>query len=87
MPRGNRHFLPRQVWHITHRCHQQAFLLKFARDRQHYLRWLFEVKKRFWALCTQLHGHLEPHSPVGKRYRPGRDLAKHGFQAEDSSNA
>ena len=27
MPRGNRHFLPGQVLHITHRCHQRAFLL------------------------------------------------------------
>ena len=63
MPRGNRHFLPHQVWHITHRCHQQAFLLKFARDRQHYLRWLFEAKKRY-GLCvlnyivTSNHIHL-----------------------------
>ena len=63
MPRGNRHFLPGQVWHITHRCHQQAFLLKFARDRQHYLRWLFEARKRF-GLCvlnymvTSNHIHL-----------------------------
>jgi len=31
MPRANRHFVPGHVWHITHRCHQQAFLLKFAR--------------------------------------------------------
>lgn len=63
MPRGNRHFLPGQAWHITHRCHQQAFLLKFARDRQNYLRWLFEAKKRF-GLCvlnyaiTSNHIHL-----------------------------
>ena len=27
MPRDNRHFLPGQVLHITHRCHQRAFLL------------------------------------------------------------
>lgn len=63
MPRANRHFLPGQVWHITHRCHQQDFLLKFARDRQHYLHWLFEAKKRF-ELCvlnytvTSNHVHL-----------------------------
>jgi REP element-mobilizing transposase RayT len=63
MPRANRHFLPGQVWHITHRCHERAFLLKFARDRQHYLRWLFEAKKRF-GLCvldyavTSNHIHL-----------------------------
>ena len=63
MPRAHRHFLPEHVWHITHRCHQQAFLLKFARDRRRYLRWLFEAKKRF-GLCvlnytvTSNHIHL-----------------------------
>lgn len=63
MPRANRYFLPGHVWHITHRCHQKAFLLKFARDRQHYLHWLFEAKKRF-GLCvlnytvTSNHIHL-----------------------------
>ncbi len=34
MARANRHFLPNQVWHITHRCHQKDFLLKFSKDRQ-----------------------------------------------------
>ena len=38
MPRAHRHFLPGHVWHITHRCHKQEFLLKFARDRQNWLR-------------------------------------------------
>ena len=63
MPRANRHFLFGHVWHITHRCHQRAFLLKFARDRDGYLRWLFEAKKRY-GLCvlnymvTSNHIHL-----------------------------
>lgn len=63
MPRANRYFLPGHVWHITHRCHQQQFLLKFARDRQRYLYWLFEAKKRY-GLCvfdyivTSNHIHL-----------------------------
>ncbi len=63
MPRANRHFLPGQFWHITHRCHEKAFLLKFARDRRRYLYWLFEAKKRF-GLCilnyvvTSNHVHL-----------------------------
>jgi putative transposase len=63
MPRANRHFLPGYVWHITHRCHQRKFLLKFARDRRRYLHWLFEAKKRF-ELCvldytvTSNHVHL-----------------------------
>jgi REP-associated tyrosine transposase len=63
MPRASRHFLPGQLWHITHRCHEKSFLLKFARDRRAYLRWLFEAKKRF-GLCilnyvvTSNHIHL-----------------------------
>jgi len=63
MPRAHRYFLPGQVWHITHRCHERNFLLKFARDRQRYLRWLFEAKKRY-GLCvldyavTSNHVHL-----------------------------
>jgi len=51
MPRANRHFLAGQVWHVTHRCHERAFLLKFARDRRRYLQWLFEAKRRF-GLCV-----------------------------------
>jgi REP element-mobilizing transposase RayT len=63
MPRANRHFLPGHIWHITHRCHQRKFLLKFARDRRRYLHWVFEAKKRF-GLCvldymvTSNHVHL-----------------------------
>jgi putative transposase len=47
MARANRHFLPGHVWHITHRCHEKEFLLKFPRDRQRWLAWLFEAKKRY----------------------------------------
>lgn len=63
MPRANRHFLPGHIWHITHRCHRKSFLLKFARDRQSYLRWIFEAKKRFGLsvlnyIVTCNHVHL-----------------------------
>ncbi len=47
MPRANRYFTPSYVWHVTHRCHKQEFLLKFARDRQRYTHWLYEARKRF----------------------------------------
>lgn len=63
MPRANRHFTAGQVWHITHRCHKREFLLKFARDRRAYVRWLFEARKRY-GLCvlnyivTSNHVHL-----------------------------
>jgi len=41
MPRANRYFVPGFIWHITHRCHKQESLLKFARDRRTWTRWLF----------------------------------------------
>lgn len=47
MPRANRHFLPGYVWHITHRCHKKEFLLRFGRDRQYWIKRLFEAKKRY----------------------------------------
>jgi putative transposase len=43
MPRANRYFTPGQIWHITHRCHKREFLLKFGKDRQRWLGWLFEA--------------------------------------------
>jgi len=63
MPRANRYYLPGHVWHITHRCHKKEFLLKFARDRQRWLQWLFAAKKCY-GLCilnyvvTSDHIHL-----------------------------
>lgn len=63
MPRANRYYLPGHIWHITHRCHKKEFLLKFVRDRERWLAWLFEAKKRF-GLCvlnyvvTSNHIHL-----------------------------
>jgi len=47
MARANRHHIPGQVWHITHRCHKRELLLKFAKDRRRWLQWLFEAKKRY----------------------------------------
>ena len=36
MPRANRYILPGQTYHVTHRCHDRSFLLRFARDRDSY---------------------------------------------------
>src|SRR5690606_27539157 len=63
MPRANRYFLPGYIWHITHRCHNQEFLLKFAQDRRHWLHWLFEARKRYGLsvlnyVVTSNHIHL-----------------------------
>ncbi len=63
MTRANRCFVPGYVWHLTHRCHQKDFLLKFRRDRCVWIRWLFEARKRY-KLCvldyqvTSNHIHL-----------------------------
>lgn len=63
MPRANRHFLSGHVWHITHRCHKQEFLLKFAIDRACWTRWLYEARRRH-GICvlnyivTSNHVHL-----------------------------
>ena len=55
--------LPGYIWHITHRCHKQEFLLKFCRDRRRWLHWLFEAKKRYGLkvlnyVVTSNHIHL-----------------------------
>lgn len=47
MARAKRHYIPGQIWHLTHRCHKREFLLKFAKDRRRWLQWLFEAKKRY----------------------------------------
>jgi REP element-mobilizing transposase RayT len=63
MQRASRHYIPGHVWHITHRCHKKEFLLKFAKDRQAWLDWLFEARKRFGIVilnyaATSKHVHL-----------------------------
>lgn len=63
MPRVRRYFQAGYVWHITHRCHQQQFLLKFVQDRRAWIRWLFEARKRYGLqvldyIVTSNHIHL-----------------------------
>lgn len=63
MPRANRHYVRGQVWHITHRCHESAFLLKFVRDRRRYCDWLRVARLRYGVcvldyMVTSNHVHL-----------------------------
>lgn len=51
MPRANRYFTPGYIWHVTHRCHDRAFLLKFSCDRDAYKTLLYEVRRRY-GLCV-----------------------------------
>jgi putative transposase len=63
MARAKRHYIPGYIWHITHRCHKSEFLLKFAKDRNRYLQWLYQARKRYGLtilnyMVTSNHVHL-----------------------------
>ena len=63
MARAKRHYIPEQIWHITHRCHQREFLLKFAKDKRRWIQWLFESNRRYGLtilnyVVTSNHIHL-----------------------------
>ena len=63
MARAKRHYLPGHIWHITHRCHKKEFLLKFSKDRNRWLQWLYQAKKRYGLsilnyMVTSNHIHL-----------------------------
>jgi len=47
MARAKRHYIPEQIWHLTHRCHKRDFLLKLVKDKRRWLQWLFEAKERY----------------------------------------
>ncbi len=63
MARAKRHYIPGQIWHLTHRCHKREFLLKLVKDRRRWLQWLFEAKRRYGLIIlnytvTSNHIHL-----------------------------
>ena len=63
MPRANRYYMPGYVWHITHRCHKQEFLLKFNRDKKRWVYWLNEARNKYRLkilnyIVTSNHIHL-----------------------------
>jgi len=75
VPRANRHYIPGHAWHITHRCHKKEFLLKFAKDRQSWIDWLFEAKKRYGMvvlnyMATSKHIHLLVYEKQGGDFIP-----------------
>ena len=51
MPRANRYLLDGQLYHVTHRCHDREFLLKFATDRNDYRRLARDMSHRH---CVKL---------------------------------
>jgi len=63
VPRANRNFIPGQIWHITHRAHKKEFLLRFRKDKQCWIRWTIEAKRRYGLailnfMITSNHIHL-----------------------------
>ena len=78
MPRANRYHLAGYVWHITQRCHRKQFLLKVARDRRAWIRWLYEALKRGKQKVVSKKGSSKKGSPIRrprsreKRFPSGR---------------
>jgi putative transposase len=63
MARAKRHYIPEQIWHLTHRCHKREFLFKLVKDKRRWLQWLFEAKQRYGLVIlnftvTSNHIHL-----------------------------
>jgi len=63
VPRANRYFVPGKFYHLTHRCHDREFLLKFIRDRSAYRQLLWSSLREFpvtvLGYCiTSNHTHL-----------------------------
>ena len=63
MPRGKRYIVSGHTYHITHRCHNRVFLLKFKKDRAAYRKMIWERLGKFdislFNYCiTSNHTHL-----------------------------
>ena len=63
MTRAKNNLVSGLVWHLTHRCHDQKFLLKFARDRKRWMYWMFVAKQKYNPIIlnytvTSNHIHL-----------------------------
>ena len=40
MPRASRYLREGWTYHLTHRCHDRRFLLRFKQEREAYRKWL-----------------------------------------------
>jgi len=66
MARSSEYLLPGYTYHLTQRCHDRQFLLRFARDRDAYREWLREGVRRHnvpvYGFCvTRNHVHIVVH--------------------------
>lgn len=72
MPRASRYLQAGYTYHLTHRCHDRRFLIKFVRDRDTYRKWLYEAVRRYtvpvYGFCiTSNHVHLIVHVDDAER--------------------
>ncbi len=63
MTRAKNNLVSGMVWHLTHRCHDKKYLLKFARDKRRWMHWMFAAKKKYNPIIlnysvTSNHIHL-----------------------------
>ena len=63
MGRRRRGWLEHCCYHVTHRCHDRAFLFRFALDRQNYVNRLREMTRKYAVdvldyMITSNHIHL-----------------------------
>jgi putative transposase len=91
MARANRHYIPGQVWHLTHRCHKKEYLLKFSKDRQQWMKNLYAVKKKFGLvildyMVTSNHTHLLVYDKDGVGVIPKSIQFLAGRTAQDYNN-
>jgi len=47
MTRAKRFFIPGYIWHLTSRCVNREFLLKFNLDKKRLIFWLYQARLRF----------------------------------------
>jgi len=76
MPRAHRHFISGRVWHITHRCHREDFLLKSARDRSTCAGCSRPINALVWKFSTIVVTSNHIHF-AGERLRFRRDCEQH----------
>jgi len=67
MPRASRYLIEGYTYHLTHRCHDKRFLLKFSQERRAYREWLRIASKRYhvpiYGYCiTSNHVHVIVHA-------------------------
>jgi putative transposase len=72
MPRANRYILPGFTYHVTHRCHNQSFLFRFALDRNAYRKMLRERLKCF-PISLLTYNITSNHTHLLLRVQEGRE--------------